>query len=886
MTRLVLIFSLVFACACARAGDFAVNAVRSGADATGRADASAALQKALDALEKAEGGTLYLPAGRYRLDKPLRIGGGVTLRGEWRDPRKGGFAKDTLLCVYGGRGETNLEAQAAVRLSGGACLRDVTIWHPEQKASAPVPYSASIWGDGHTSVENVTLVNSWCGFYNNHCSSMLVRGLRGTVLDAGIRAAYAFDVPRIEHVAFDPAYWAASGLPGAPQGKALRALEAWCERTVIGIVAGEQDWGYWWDVTVNHAKAGAFLTVVPDNSGKKASPGNIAVGQVDFRNVLVGVELQNVGYPGFLLTYGTIDAKLCCLHYSKVPAYTRLKAMGLKPYYSDNAAIQVTGVTLSGAPNLFLSEKEKDRCVYGINFNDCTFRNWKENAIKMPIGNLVVSNCRFEGKAPAIDPGARVSQIVLNGNRFGGPVFRTKPAAETVVRRDDAEKGVLSVRFAFEEPVVRTFKGPVFDVREYGATAGKTDRVPEADSAPAIADALKAAEKAGGGVVYVPAGVYRMSRGVTVPSGVELRGSFESQHYGNSTHCGTQLYAFGGKDRTDGEPIVTLSADSAVGGFTVFYPEQGWSDASDATEEARIKKYPPTVRTAPRATVRNLAVVNGWTVVDAMTVRSDGLTVSDVTGAALGAGLVIGHGTTGGVVRDVHFNFTGWVGQGRYATHPRGDDWDKSTTCGSLADFTTRETKGFVFGDVKDVKFLSCFSIMVAEGAVFERDPHTGGDFRGTTWGFAFDANTNGLIGRRGSAAKAVFVAAMGVFSRQQGGYFVCTEPGFAGTLALLNSEMWSGRSRIVNLAGGSTLLSQFLSWCCYEGVVKSGAALHVGGTTFASNNGNDKGEKATLTFEPGASGSVRGSLDGRRFLRLVDGTGGRLKLNNNGVTL
>ena len=124
----------------------------------------------------------------------------------------------------------------------------------------------------------------------------------------------------------------------------------------------------------------------------------------------------------------------------------------------------------------------------------------------------------------------------------------------------------------------------------------------------------------------------------------------------------------------------------------------------------------------------------------------------------------------------------------------------------------------------------------------------------------------------------------MGVFSRQQGGYTVWTEPGFTGTVALLNSEIWSGRSRIVNLSGGKTILSQFLSWCCYEGVVKSGATLQVAGTTFASNNGNDKGEKTTLTYEKGASGWVRGSLDGRRFLAVDDQPGGRIELSNNGA--
>ena len=863
-----------------------LDAVSRGADPTGRLDSAGPMQKALDELNRAGGGTLYLPPGKYRLEKPLNVEGGNSIRGAASSAASWPANRPTILCVAFGRGDTNLVKNAAVKLRGGASLRDVAIWYPDQRFDAPEPYPASIWGDGHTSVVDVTLVNSWCGFYNNHCSSMLVRGLRGTALSTGIRAAYAFDVPRIEHVAFDTAFWSSSGLPGSPKTKAeIRKLEAWTETNLIAIVAGEQDWGYWWDVFVNHAKCGALITVVLDDSGKKMNPGNIAAGKVVMRNVQVGIELKNVGYPGFLLTYGDIQARICCMHYSKVPDYSQYHAVGIKPYYSWNAAVQVTGVKFSGAKTLFRSDKDKDGLIYCINFNGCTFSDWKDSAISQVRGNLVASNCKFEGKG-AIRPGENLSQIVLSGNTFAGEAFAVKPSANTVLSRDDGEKGVANLSYDIPALKEREFKGKVFDVSDYGAVAGKPEDIPAKDSSPAFAAALAAAGKAGGGTVYVPAGVYRIARGLKVPSGVELRGSFEAQHYGNSTHRGTQLYAYAGKDEPASAPLVTLEPNSGVGGFTVFYPEQGITDDPAAEVAQRVKRYPPTVRTAPKCQVRNMAIVNAWTAIDAITVKSDGLLVTDVTGGALDAGVILGHGTTGGLFWDVHFNYSGWVGQGKYENHPRGDDWDKKTTCGMFADFTTRVTRGFVLCDAKDVKFHSCFCIMVAEGISLEKDPYTGGSFKGSTWGFAFDANTNGIVGHSGAAPKFAANCAMGVLSRQQGGYFVKTEPGFLGAIATVNSEIWSGRSRIVYLEGGRTILSQFLSWCCYEGVVKKGASLHVCGASFASNNGNDKGEKTTITYESGSSGTVCGSVDGRRFLKVVDETGGKLAWRNNGVRI
>ena len=43
-------------------------------------DVSADLQSALDAVKAAGGGTLYLPAGRYLVNNPIKVPSGVELR--------------------------------------------------------------------------------------------------------------------------------------------------------------------------------------------------------------------------------------------------------------------------------------------------------------------------------------------------------------------------------------------------------------------------------------------------------------------------------------------------------------------------------------------------------------------------------------------------------------------------------------------------------------------------------------------------------------------------------------------------------------------------------------------------------------------------------------
>ena len=52
-----------------------------GADAAGGADSTASLQRAIDAVAAANGGVVFIPAGRYRLAGGLKVAGSVTLAG-------------------------------------------------------------------------------------------------------------------------------------------------------------------------------------------------------------------------------------------------------------------------------------------------------------------------------------------------------------------------------------------------------------------------------------------------------------------------------------------------------------------------------------------------------------------------------------------------------------------------------------------------------------------------------------------------------------------------------------------------------------------------------------------------------------------------------------
>ena len=71
------------------------------ADPTGARDATTAIQMALDAVAALNGGVVYLPAGKYRLNGNLNLAYGVTIAGQF-----GGTARTTLLAYYG-RGDAD-----------------------------------------------------------------------------------------------------------------------------------------------------------------------------------------------------------------------------------------------------------------------------------------------------------------------------------------------------------------------------------------------------------------------------------------------------------------------------------------------------------------------------------------------------------------------------------------------------------------------------------------------------------------------------------------------------------------------------------------------------------------------------------------------------------
>ena len=135
----------------------------------------------------------------------------------------------------------------------------------------------------------------------------------------------------------------------------------------------------------------------------------------------------------------------------------------------------------------------------------------------------------------------------------------------------------------FSVPMKQTYQKPAPVL--YTVEADRTGRT---DASPMVRAALTAAAQTGG-VVYLPGGVYRFNGPVTVPAGVELRGSSSVGTRDQSGESnGTLILSFYGYGEADA-PLVTLAGDGAgVNGLRFDYP----LSAPEKEKEVRLASSP------------------------------------------------------------------------------------------------------------------------------------------------------------------------------------------------------------------------------------------------------------------------------------------------------
>jgi len=188
------------------------NVVTAGAKRDGKTDDTAIFQQLLTRAGAEGGGTVRVPAGKYRIGGNLSIPAAVTLKGVFHVPpttRHEGSPDlhGTVLLAYAGRGSQ--DGAPFIRLAGHmACLAGVMVSYPEwnRKDVPPVPYPPCVLAEG---VEDVGVFD--CCFINPYeavrlvgSARHLIRNVYGYPAWRGLYVDACYDIGRVENCHFWP----------------------------------------------------------------------------------------------------------------------------------------------------------------------------------------------------------------------------------------------------------------------------------------------------------------------------------------------------------------------------------------------------------------------------------------------------------------------------------------------------------------------------------------------------------------------------------------------------------------------------------------------------------------------------------------------------------
>ncbi len=152
------------------------------------------LQAAIDELHALGGGMVYVPAGRYTLEKNIVVKSGVEVRGSATNPHHNHVRTTVFYTEYGrhaiGENKEAANVDALFTLESKAGLSGFKVARANQYSNQTfVPYAYTVRGNGFgVYVNNVSDLNPFYGidFATNKCDGHVVNGFDGAPLEVGV----------------------------------------------------------------------------------------------------------------------------------------------------------------------------------------------------------------------------------------------------------------------------------------------------------------------------------------------------------------------------------------------------------------------------------------------------------------------------------------------------------------------------------------------------------------------------------------------------------------------------------------------------------------------------------------------------------------------------
>ena len=748
----------------------------------GTGDATGAIQEAIDQAAAAGGAVVFLPPGRYRLAGRLTLKEGVTLRGDYTPnlpqvPKPaGGYS---ILMPTADKGTA--DGPPAITMERGTGLTNLAIWYPDQDPMKIVPYpwtirtSEKATGDNLT-IQNVALINPYQAIKIGPEWNELhtIRNVVGTPLKAGIWIDTCTDIGRLADVAFGWECWQQSGLPGSPAtGTGGRALREFTLREGVAFEVRRSDWQY-----ADNVQAAAYAVGMVLRPGLRGTANAVvAASTLAGRTALLLEGLNKIG-----------------LSVASSRLFGQEHALHAPGSFSSTALLNDCRV--SGA--VLLNGRGK------LAFQGCDFTDAREAPLEARSGQLSLLGCLLLQEGSRVRLAGEVRRARLIGNDI-----QRAPSIESASRGD-----VMLTRHRFwfprhsgqprhAAPPPRPAGKELFLVTDFGAGAG------EQDNTAAFAKALEAAQKAGGGTVYVPAGNYRFAGEIVVPAGVELRGIFDVPHH--TVSGGSVLMPTSGKGKADGTPFIRLEAKSGLRGITIWYPDQ---------DLRNIQPYPWAVQSlGPGCWLVDVTLGNAYQGADFWTHPSDRHVIRYLAGAVFKRGLFVSKCKGDGWVEDVHFNPHYSVRLHHSLTSRRLGNLREvgEKDIQAVIAYQRANLEGIVFGRCEREHVRGTFIYAAYDGIAFRDD---GGSANATVINHGTDTGSRCAV--LSGSANVTFVNAQLVPLGAHEVGAIIVEDSFKGKASFFNTQIWGGRTSGI-IAGSGDVLIQGVNTLCGPFILEGG---------------------------------------------------------------
>jgi hypothetical protein len=761
-----------------------------GAKGDGKTDDTTAFQSAMGSMARAGGGTVFVPEGRYVIRGNLRVPTGVTLRGEWEQPRSNAPLRGTILMAYAGRGD--MEGRPFIGLRQCSGMKDLAIWYPEQDAQSIVPYPFCIeqMGSASGTVANVTLVNPYLGIRTDYGSYLhYIHNMYGSPLSIGIEIDFVSDTGRVDNIQFGPDFWSSSGLPGAPTANGPHT--AWMRANGTGMLFRRYEWIY-----SAFVKLSGYNTGVRMVNSKAFGETNGQMYQFAIANCGTAVDITDANFAGISFTKCTLDG-------SEYGVVTR-------PTF--NSRLLFHSCAIGGRVRAALLDGIADQSIL---FQQCSFAGEVERVR----GDLVMLGCSVDSPGDHIRLGDQVNAATIAGTTFSGP-------ARIV---NDCRSGKVSITSDPVPAVSIPSVPPPTDKRLAPARPVLfvvTDRPRAAkqalpgDDTSIIQSALDRAAKAGGGVVLLPPGVYALRGHLTIPPGVELRGVYDVEHHTRGWGSVVQVYA--GRNDENGAPAIVMERNSGLRGLTFYYPEQRYDT---------VVPYPFLVQGRGAGIyVVNVTAANPYKLLDFKTYRCDGHHIEYAAGAPLRVGIAVGGGSVGGEVINTQFNSHYWAWC-PFPDCPGLGPSDMGAGRNPVWAYQYRNLEAFVFGDCRDelqyqnTVFGSHTGLhFVAENGAGASGVVLGHGTDGSMVSMQFDGLSPQGIDVINSQLVTMNCANVPPTSEKT---YVRCGPGLRSTARMINTTFWGTPANAVVVQGGG-LDIDLASFCMYGPLLVDGGRLQL----------------------------------------------------------